>query len=247
MSAAAIRRALMRLATPGAVLAREQVGTGFGVFAQGDRRRRPTARLSAPQVRELEADGAIARAADGEGFVLTEAGRARARREAAPQAAQFAAQHRTLATRAVVDADGDIRVVRGFETNAVVRRLARLCDAAGEPWLSGAELSAAARLREDWERAQIGLVRGSDLTAPPIASGARGAATAQEAALAARCDARRRVAEALDKLAPPLRRVIERICLHEEGLETLERKEGWPSRSGKLALKFGLAQLAAAL
>lgn len=245
MSAAALRRAVARLATPGARLARDASGAAFGVYLGGDRRRRPVARLSAAQVRELEADGAITAEADT--FVLTEAGRARASREAAPEAVQFTAQHRPLTARAMVDAEGDISLVSGFEANAVIRRLARLCDASGRPWLSGAELAAAARLRDDWERAQVGLVRGSDWTAPPVASGARGAASAQEARLATRCDARRRVAAALDTLAPSLRRVVERVCLHEEGLEALERSEGWPSRSGKLALKLGLAQLAAAL
>ncbi len=63
--------------------------------------------------------------------------------------------------------------------------------------------------------------------------------------MSAGCDARRRVAVALDGLAPPLRRVVERVCLREEGLEALERSEGWPARSGKIALKLGLAQLAA--
>ena len=56
---------------------------------------------------------------------------------------------------------------------------------------------------------------------------------------------RRRLADALAKLAEPLRRVVERVCLYEEGLEALERSEGWPARSAKLALKLGLAQLAA--
>jgi hypothetical protein len=46
-------------------------------------------------------------------------------------------------------------------------------------------------------------------------------------------------------LAVPLRRVVERVCLREEGLEALERGEGWPARSGKIALKLALAQLAA--
>ncbi len=32
--------------------------------------------------------------------------------------------------------------------------------------------------------------------------------------------------------------------LHEEGLEAIERAENWPPRSGKIALKLGLAQLA---
>ncbi len=57
----------------------------------------------------------------------------------------------------------------------------------------------------------------------------------------------RRVEDALARLAAPLRRTVERVCLHEEGIEALERAEGWPARSGKLALKLGLAQLAASL
>lgn len=46
------------------------------------------------------------------------------------------------------------------------------------------------------------------------------------------------------RLAPPLRRAVERVVLYEDGIEALERGEGWPARSGKLALKLGLAQLA---
>lgn len=45
--------------------------------------------------------------------------------------------------------------------------------------------------------------------------------------------------------APPLRRVVKRVCFNEDGVEALERAEGWPARSGKLALKMALAQLAA--
>lgn len=50
--------------------------------------------------------------------------------------------------------------------------------------------------------------------------------------------------EALSKLAPTLRRVVEQAVLHEQGLEAIERAENWPPRSGKIALKLGLAQLA---
>jgi len=91
-----------------------------------------------------------------------------------------------------------------------------------------------------------GLVRGSDWAAPPNSSSGRSVSNAVELAAGAFCDARRRVAGALERLAPPLRRVVERVCLHEEGLEALERGESWPARSGKLALKLALAQLAAA-
>lgn len=63
-------------------------------------------------------------------------------------------------------------------------------------------------------------------------------------ALAARCAAGRRMNDALDALAPELRRVVERVVCYEQGQEALERAERWPARSGKIALKFGLAQLA---
>jgi len=55
------------------------------------------------------------------------------------------------------------------------------------------------------------------------------------------------VADALDSLAPALRRVVERACLSEEGLEEMERGEAWPARSAKVALKMALSQLARAM
>jgi hypothetical protein len=240
----AVERALARLAE-GGVLTRTRDGAGFGVVRRGDRRRSYAPRLTEAQVRELESAGAIAGSADG--FVLTEAGRARVRRQKAELYEPFIAQHGKLTRRPIVRADGDADTALGFELTAAIRRLAALRDGAGAPWLTAEEITAAARLRADWERSQIGLVRGSDWTAPPKGGAARGAGNAQERALAAQCDARRRVADALEKLAPPLRRVVERVCLHEQGLEMMERAECWPQRSGKLALKLGLAQLAQAL
>jgi hypothetical protein len=238
-------RALARLAAAGAVLAPCGAGgAGYGVFSGGDRRRRPLARLGASEVRELEAAGAIAPVAGG-CFVLSPAGHARVRREAAAAEEAFTAQHRAITVRSVADPDGAMRMVRGFARSAVIRRLSGLQDAAGKPWLTDAELRAAAEVRADWEASEVGMVRGSDWSAPPPGSGARGASSAQERALAARCDARRRLASALDALAPPLRRVVESICILEDGIEALEHAEGWPARSGKLALKLGLAQLAA--
>lgn len=245
MSESHVMRALKRLASPGAVLTRDRDGVGYGVFADGDRRRRPVARLSAATVRRLEADGVIvARGRDV--FALSDAGHALLRREGAGDAG-FLEQHVEIETRVVVDGDGDERVVRAAARSTVLRKLAALPGARGTAWLSAAELQAALALRNDWEAGQAGLTRGSDWSAPPLGAGARGVSNAQERSMAARCDRRRRVAEALDALAPPLRRIVERVCLHEEGLEAIERGEGWPARSAKLALKLGLAQLAQAL
>lgn len=244
MSARDVERALARLMGAEAILAPAREGAGFGVFANGDRRRRPAARLSGAQVKELSASGALAPMPERGVFVLSEAGRARVRREASAPNEQFAAQHRIIEDRAVIDADGDLQRVRGHDPNGPLKRLAALRDANGLPWLAPQELAAALRLRGDWEVSQRGLVRGSDWSAGPQSGAARGPG-GREAALAARCDASRRSAEKLDALAPALRRVVERVCLHEEGLEALERSEGWPARSGKIALKLGLAQLAA--
>lgn len=127
MSAA---RALARLAAPGAMLAHERSGAGFGVFPHGDRRRRPVARLSAAQTRELEADGAIERA--GDGFVLSAAGRARVAREVTDPASAFLAQHAPLEARPMVDAEGDVRV----------------CTKTG--WRRWSAARAGRRVRESW-------------------------------------------------------------------------------------------------
>jgi hypothetical protein len=241
MSARLVTRALERLAAPGAVLAPERSGKGFGVFPNGDRRRKPIVRLSSLEVRELASSGAI-QASDGDVYVLSQAGAARAVRDASPLAEAYAAQHSAIVDRAVIDGDGDVRMARGLDIDRTLRRLAALRDGAGRAWLDGAELAAAARLKADWERGELGLVRGSDWAAAPKGLTARGAG--MDGVLAAHCDARRRVADALDTLATPLRVVVERVCLREEGLEALERAEAWPARSGKLALKLALAQLA---
>ena len=81
MNAHAVTRALLRLATSGAVLAKLAQGRGHGVFPRGDKRRRPTARLDDEAVRQLEAEGVVE--AMGDVLVLTVAGRARVRRDAA--------------------------------------------------------------------------------------------------------------------------------------------------------------------
>lgn len=237
------RRALTRLASSGAVLARDRDGGDYGVFVGGDRRRRPVARLASGSVRRLESEGAIV-VCGRDAFVLSDAGRSRVRRDAAEVEPQFLAQHVSVETRIVVDGEGGERIVRGVARSNVLRKLAALPGANGAAWLSSAELQAAQALRSDWEASQVGLTRGSDWSAPPIGSGGRGVGNAQERAMAARCDRNRRVADALAALAPPLRRVVERVCFHEDGLELVERGEGWPARSAKLALKLALAQLA---
>lgn len=246
MSDRAVERALLRLAGAGAVLRRDLKRDDFVVLPHGDRRRRPMARLSPAAVRQLEAEGAL-QAAGADAYALSAAGHARARRAAAFADERYLAQHAEITQREVIDEDSRLHRTRALQSSVSLRRLAALRDAGGKPWLSHAEWTAAQWLHDHWQSGQKGLVRASDWTAPPLGSTPRGPSNAQERALAARCDARRRVEEALDALAPPLRRVIERACLQEDGLEAIERRNGWPPRSAKVALKLGLAQLSRAL
>jgi hypothetical protein len=240
----AATRALIRLADPRALLAPLPGGRGFGVFLGADRRRRPIARLSLAQVEALAVEGAVAAA--GPGYRLTKAGAARAAREAAANREEaFLAQHGPVVDRTVMDRDGEARLVRGFSPLEPIQRLARLRDADGAPWLAPHEVAAAKRLRADWEAGQAGIAPGSDWTAPPRSGGARGPGSGREAALAIGLDARARVEASLAALAAPLRRVVEALCLHEAGLEEVEKAERWPPRSAKIALKLALAQLAA--
>lgn len=243
MSMAKVERALAHLRAPEALLAPLAAGGGYGVFPTGDRRRRPVVRLGSDDVRALEADGAIVRR--GAHFVLSDAGGSRAARDAALPAERFLAQHAPVIDRDTIGADGAAMRLRAVDAGGALRRLATLRGPKGEPWLTDAELAAAARLRNDWAVGEIGLVRGSDWRAPPMGKSPR-AVNASELKVTAQCDARRRVADALDALAPPLRRVVEAVCLREQGLEAFEREADLPARSGKLALKMGLAQLAAA-
>lgn len=238
-------RNLRRLCAPDGRLEAARTGGGFALYPNRDRRRRPAARFTDEEVKVLTAEGALAD--NGDGVAVTKAGRALVRREGACDGEAFAAQHRAIVDRAVIDGDGALRNVRGHDSNWRLKRLQALKDVSGGALLDATELAAAAQLHADWDAQQAGVVRGSDWTAAPLGGIGRGLSNAQERAMAARCDAHMRLARALDALAPPLRRAVETVCRDDQGLEALERAERWPARSGKLALKLGLAQVAAAL
>ncbi len=226
-------------ALEGAVLAPS--GAGYGVFPNGDRRRRPLVRLSNEEARALEASGSIAQDGVRAAFVLTEAGRARARRKDAVDV-PFLAQHAPIGPAQISHEDAVRTLTRvGHDPLA---RVERMTDAHGRAWFSRSEIAAARRLRADWETGQLGLVRGSDWSAPPRGSTPRGPGGAQDMALGEAVDARRRVEVALTSLAAPMRRVVERVCFLEVGFAILEREERWPEASAKVALKCALAQLA---
>jgi Domain of unknown function (DUF6456) len=239
-------RILAALAAPEAVLApRDAGGRLYGVFADGDRRRRP--RLSAPfsVVQALAAQGTIAAATGEQAYRLTAAGRARVLRQGEQP---FIAQHAPLEMRPLMDPDGEEVVGTAQDPAIAVARLARMRTADGAPWLDKVELAAARRLAADAEAGSRGGMRTARWAGDSVGGGGVGVrgANGAEAAMAAGFEARRRVQRALSGLAAPLRTVAEAVCLHAIPLEALERRHVWPARSAKVALKLALSQLAEA-
>ena len=145
MSARNVTRALARMAVSFHVLAPERNGASYGLFPNADRRRRPIVRLTCADVAALQAEGAIQPMGD-DSFALTDAGRARVRREQAEPGEAYVAQHRDVVDRAVLKADGSVVTVRGHDADATLRRLAACMRFSGSPapairWLPPYEIT----------------------------------------------------------------------------------------------------------
>lgn len=156
----------------------------------------------------------------------------------------FQGQHATWGTRDVAGAGvgGQSGKVRVNLSESPLAGLARRKGSDGKPFLGPELVQAGERLREEFERAQMGprvgqnwdrFLSGSDrggfMTDGGIGEGPRAA--------------RARVSDALDALGPGLADVVMRVCCFLDGLETAEKRLGWSARSGKVVLKIGLQRL----
>ncbi|WP_339951143.1 DUF6456 domain-containing protein [uncultured Albimonas sp.] len=153
----------------------------------------------------------------------------------------FARQHQIPGRRRVVE-DGTARdmVVNLGETP--LGWLARRRGTDGKAFLTPGELAAGERLREDFERAQMG-PRVTQDWQRFLTPGDPGRGGASDPA-AGPTEARRRLAKALEALGPGLNDAALRACCFLEGLEATERRMGWAARSGKVVLKIALSRLA---
>lgn len=120
--------------------------------------------------------------------------------------------------------------------------LARRKDRDGSHFLDAALVTAAERLREDFELAQMGprVTQNWDsfLTVTDRSSTGSGGQPA-----AGPAGARARVTQALRFLGPGLGDVALRCCCYLEGLERAEKRMGWSARSGKIVLRIALQRL----
>ncbi|MEE2862442.1 MAG: DUF6456 domain-containing protein [Pseudomonadota bacterium] len=156
--------------------------------------------------------------------------------------ADHADRHRIWEDRVIEDPeDGQRRRTRINIAESPLLVLARRRDHMGEAFLTAGMVSAAERLREDFELAQMGprvtqnwdgfMTAGIDVSRG--GSGYRGGSES----------ARDRVAVALRELGPGMGDIVLRVCCFLEGIELTERRLGWSARSGKIVLRLALMRL----
>ncbi|MDG4648785.1 DUF6456 domain-containing protein [Roseibacterium sp. SDUM158017] len=155
----------------------------------------------------------------------------------------FQAQHSSWGEAAVTTDAGLRTRMRVNLAECPLASLARRRGPDGLPFLAPDLVQAGERLREDFERAQMGPRLGQNwerfLTAGSDRGGFRNDSGLAEGPRAAR----QRVIDAQEALGPGLADVVMRVCCFLEGLETAERRLGWSARSGKIVLKIGLQRL----
>ncbi|MCA0045016.1 DUF6456 domain-containing protein [Celeribacter litoreus] len=243
------RRVLRRLSEPGACLAVAQnMDKAVVVRDLPDGRTTRTAVLDRPIAQALALKDWIVAGKGGKitRYTITSAGRAALRQFTAADEMARAGFSDVASTfeeaPAWVGRDEDDEATKGrIRYQAVespVMVLARRRDKSGEAFLTAELVSAAERLREDFELAQIGGAQ--DWEACLIGGRAQ---TAEAQVGYGPEAAKTRVAAALADLGPGLGDVALRCCCYLEGMEQAEQRMGWSARSGKIVLRIALQRL----
>ena len=214
---------------------------GWALLPPKDASRQRVTKVREEVVRAMIAEGWI-KTDGGESWQATTRGRAWLEGRAVSGAGRRA----DTETREVVDPDGISRHVR-MTDESPLDWLARRKDRNGKPYLSREEVMAGERLRRDYEIGMLGAkVTASWDPAMTCSSGRRrdgggnDGLNLSERALAAR----ERVHAALAHVGPGLDEILLEVCCLSRGLETAERRLGWPRRSARLVLRMALSRLA---
>lgn len=231
------RRLLRRLAEPGAGA---EVRAGEVALSHKGRAVSLPLGLPGSVLAALVEAGAVAgrRIAGREVFAITDAGRARLRREDAGAETPFADQHREIALRET-EVEGERRPVRvnlREDPLELFRRGGRLGGMVG-----AAEIEAGERLRRDLVLAQTVPRVTADWSRIAVDGAGYRPGLAVPERIAA---ARRRVEGALGAAGPDFAGILIDVLGFSKGIESLEREKALPVRSGKVVLALALRALA---
>ncbi len=125
--------------------------------------------------------------------------------------------------------------------------LRRHKDKSGRPLISALQLEAGERLRSDLWKAEMTprvTIDWNRIGGGGTGSGGRNASAPGVEMRDAAANAAQRVRRALSALGPVSAGLLIDVCGHLVGLEEIERRRGWPLRSGKIALQIALSELA---
>jgi hypothetical protein len=230
---------MRRLARPGAVLAPLAGGKpGHGVYADGDRRRRPLARLDRAALIQAVEAGWLTQTGEGV-YGLSLTGRQQLISDA-PERRPALTTERRLAP----DPEGGVRI-QTVNPNTCDGPLARYARSRNgqPPLLEPAHLSAADSLMRDFELSSLASRVTQDWSGVP-GGGGRSAPRDRSDAPLRRMKAQERVMDALAAVGPGLDHWLVEILIRQSAMTDAERRLNWPSRSGAQALKLALDRLA---
>ncbi|SDA09580.1 hypothetical protein SAMN02799622_00185 [Methylobacterium sp. UNC378MF] len=230
-------RLLVRLGEPGAYARPDPLVEDALVTRRGgDGISVGSGRFAAASGRALAAADLATWNETGTRLTISEAGRARLRRQAMPGDLAFAAQHHDLA---VVEG-GAGPTFRNAAENPLAWMVRRR-DRHGAPLIDAASFEAGERLRRDMTTAALLPRMGSDFGAPRVdGGGPRDPACAADHVIAAR----QRVRGALEAVGSDLSGLLIDLCGFLKGLERIEAERRWPARSAKVVARIALGRLA---
>jgi hypothetical protein len=168
---------------------------------------------------------------------ITDSGRARQRREAAPRSEAFRHQHGDTVVMTMETAEGPGRV-RVDAEESPLDWLRRRKDRDGVPLIDAGAYEAGQRLRADITMA--GLLPGITARWDAPSGGPCSPAEATDRMIAAR----QRLRHAFQALGAEFSDLLIDLCGFLKGLELIERERHWPPRSAKIVVRLALARLA---
>ena len=155
------------------------------------------------------------------------------------------ASHQLRAEKTISDAENRTVYVSTNQTESPLGWMRARKDKSGKPLISDEQFEAGEKIRRDFTLAQMSprVTSSWEFTSTVSQKSSfqgDGAIELTHKIMAARD----RLFAALQMLGPEMSSIIMEVCCMSAGLESAERKLGWPRRSGKLVLQIALDKLA---